>query len=209
MNNKFFDMTKEKRDAIINAGFEVFSKNSYKKSPMQEIANSAGISKSLLFHYFKNKKEFYLFLYDYAVGHMLDILYGKGLLDITDFYDLYKVSVIEKFKLIREYGYMNDFVMKAYFEEEESLQYELQQRKTEIIYDSTNLILSKIDMYKFREDVDVKIVIELSSWTADGFAREKMFGRKSFSQIDIDEIEKEFLGIVDFWKKSYYKEEYL
>ncbi|SHG40302.1 hypothetical protein SAMN04488530_101160 [Asaccharospora irregularis DSM 2635] len=38
MNNKFYKMPREKRDVIINAGFEVFSKNSYKKSPMQEIA---------------------------------------------------------------------------------------------------------------------------------------------------------------------------
>ena len=29
---------------------------------MSEIATEAGISKSLLFHYFKNKKEFYLYL---------------------------------------------------------------------------------------------------------------------------------------------------
>ena len=56
MNDKFYALSKEKQDKIINAGFRVFSKNSYKKSPMNEIAAEAGISKSLLFFYFKNKK---------------------------------------------------------------------------------------------------------------------------------------------------------
>ncbi len=57
MNDKFFALPKEKQDRILNAGFRVFSRNLYKKSPMLEIADEAHISKSLLFFYFKNKKE--------------------------------------------------------------------------------------------------------------------------------------------------------
>ena len=64
MNPKFFSLPEEKQSAILNAGFHVFSQNTYKKSPMSEIADAAGISKSLLFHYFHNKKELYLFLWD-------------------------------------------------------------------------------------------------------------------------------------------------
>ncbi len=57
MNERFFSLPVEKQQAIINAGYRVFSQNSYKNSPMSEIADAAGISKSLLFHYFHNKKE--------------------------------------------------------------------------------------------------------------------------------------------------------
>lgn len=56
INEKFFELPIEKQERIINAGFKVFSQNSYKKSPVSEIADAAGISKSLLFHYFHNKK---------------------------------------------------------------------------------------------------------------------------------------------------------
>ena len=56
MNDKFFALPEEKRNRIINAGFRVFSQNTYRKSPMNEIALEAGISKSLLFFYFNNKK---------------------------------------------------------------------------------------------------------------------------------------------------------
>lgn len=57
VNERFFSLPEEKQLAIINGGYRVFSQNSYKKSPMSEIAAEAGISKSLLFHYFKNKRE--------------------------------------------------------------------------------------------------------------------------------------------------------
>ena len=57
MNERFFSLPEEKQQAILNAGYRVFSENSYKSSPMSEIAGAAGISKSLLFHYFRNKRE--------------------------------------------------------------------------------------------------------------------------------------------------------
>lgn len=52
MNEKFFSLPQEKQQAILNGGYRVFSQNSYRKSPVSEIAAEAGISKSLLFHYF-------------------------------------------------------------------------------------------------------------------------------------------------------------
>ena len=72
MNDSFLTLEENKRNAIINAGFKVFSHNSYKKSPMNEIATEAGISKSLLFYYFKNKKELYLFLVKYSASITAD-----------------------------------------------------------------------------------------------------------------------------------------
>lgn len=64
MNERFYNLPIERQQKILNAGFRVLSQNSYKKSPMSEIAAEAGISKSLLFHYFQNKRELYLFLWN-------------------------------------------------------------------------------------------------------------------------------------------------
>lgn len=47
MNEKFFSLSAQKQQAILNAGYRVFSQNSYGKSPMREIAEEAGISKAL------------------------------------------------------------------------------------------------------------------------------------------------------------------
>ena len=66
MNEKFFSLPEERQRAMLNAGYRVFARNSYKKSPMSEIADAAGISKALLFHYFGNKKGLYLFLWEHC-----------------------------------------------------------------------------------------------------------------------------------------------
>ena len=56
MNEKFYKLSAEKQQRIINAAYKAFSQNAYKKAPMSEIADEGGISKALLFHYFTNKK---------------------------------------------------------------------------------------------------------------------------------------------------------
>lgn len=67
MNSKFFNLSKQKQDRIIRAGYKTFAEHSYKKASMLSIAEEARISKSLLFHYFKNKKTLYIYLFQSAV----------------------------------------------------------------------------------------------------------------------------------------------
>ena len=60
MNGKFFELPLEKQEQIIKAAYVVFAHNNYKNASTSKIADAGDISKSLLFHYFKNKKELYL-----------------------------------------------------------------------------------------------------------------------------------------------------
>ena len=66
MNEAFFALPEEKRQRILNAALEAFAKHEYKKASTDDIAAKAGISKGLLFYYFHNKKELYLYLLEYA-----------------------------------------------------------------------------------------------------------------------------------------------
>ena len=43
MNTKFYSLPKEKQQRILDAGYRVFAAHSYRKSPVGEIANEAGI----------------------------------------------------------------------------------------------------------------------------------------------------------------------
>ncbi len=82
MNHKFFDVSKEKQDRIINAALLVFAQNGYRHAGTDEVVRRACISKGLLFHYFESKLGLYVFLYDYAVRFML--LELSGAVDKTE-----------------------------------------------------------------------------------------------------------------------------
>ena len=47
----------------------------------------AGISKGLLFHYFENKKNIYLYLVDYSMKHFLDRFYDNDFKTSSDLFD--------------------------------------------------------------------------------------------------------------------------
>lgn len=64
MNKKFFALPVEKQERIIDAAYEVFAHSSHKDASMSKIADAGNISMSLLFHYFRNKKELYMYLWE-------------------------------------------------------------------------------------------------------------------------------------------------
>ena len=103
MNEKFYALSEEKQNAIINAGFKVFAKNSYKKSPVNEIAIEAGISKSLLFFYFRNKKELYIFLLKKSEELTKRTLMESGVMNGTDIFDIMYRGLLAKASMMKKY----------------------------------------------------------------------------------------------------------
>ena len=88
MNEKFYALSVEKQSQILNAAYKVFATNQYKKAPTSEIAAEAGISKSLLFHYFHNKRELYLFLWNYAADLTRKYMCEYKVYETDDFFEM-------------------------------------------------------------------------------------------------------------------------
>ena len=68
MNEKFLKLPEEKQRKIIYAAIRVFAEKEYRYASTDRMAELAGISKGLLFFYFKNKKSLYLYVYDHLIG---------------------------------------------------------------------------------------------------------------------------------------------
>ena len=116
VNEKFFALPKEKQQRILNAGYRVFGANSYKKSPVSEIAAEAGISKSLLFHYFRNKKELYLYLWKHAAAVTVQLLTESGCYEPTDLFEMMRLGMQAKLRIMALYPDLAAFTIRAYYE---------------------------------------------------------------------------------------------
>lgn len=121
MNKRSFSLPEEKQKAIINAGYRVFSQNSYRNSPMSEIAAAAGISKPLLFHYFHNKKELYMFLWDKCAETTIEYLTKCGCYEQRDLFESMERGMRAKMEIIRLYPDMANFTIKAFYEKDEDI----------------------------------------------------------------------------------------
>lgn len=114
MDDKFFKLPLEKQRRIINAAYKVFSENSYKKAPMSEIADEGGISKALLFHYFTNKKE--LYLWANAIEITRKAVREYKTVETDDFFEMLKRSLLSKCALMRHYPHVYAFSISAHYE---------------------------------------------------------------------------------------------
>lgn len=206
MNEKFYELPEEKRLRIINAAMEVFSQNEYKRASTDLIAAKAGVSKGLLFYYFHNKKELYLYLYDYVAEVMKEQVVDEGFKELTDFFELLSYCSRKKVSVLKKNPYITDFAVKAFYSEKEDVSEELKQynvSQTKTLYD---MYFSNIDTYKFKEDADPYKVMKMLIWMADGYLHSlQMEGRT----LDIDMLMEEFNDWMQMMRKLVYKEEYL
>lgn len=150
MNERFYALPPEKQQAIINAGYRVFSQNSYKNSPMSEIAAEAGISKSLLFHYFHNKKELYLFLWDKCAETTIEFLTRYGCYGQTELFESMERGMRAKMEIIRLYPNMGNFTIKAFYEKDAGISAAIQEsyhRYYNLKADKTRLNLDPSQFY--------------------------------------------------------------
>ncbi|WP_323088074.1 TetR/AcrR family transcriptional regulator [Allobaculum sp. JKK-2023] len=201
MNERFFLLPVEKQQAIINAGYQVFSQNSYKNSPMSEIADAAGISKSLLFHYFHNKKELYLFLWDTCAEMTIDYLTEYGCYEQKDFFESMERGMKAKMEIIRLYPHMANFTLRAFYEKDPEICAAVQESYHKYFDLKADRALLNMSPEQFVPGLDVSMMYREMYWASEGYLWEMV----QRGDVDIDQMEKDFNKLINFWKAFIFK----
>lgn len=202
MNEKFFHLPEEKQKRIINAGFRVFAQNSYRKCPVSEIAAEARISKSLLFFYFRNKKELYLFLWQKVEELTRETLAEADLSKQDNIFDMMYESLRVKTALLREYPDIFSFSLRAYYEDDPEVKDEIRSAVLPYTMPDTNLLLRTLDAKDYREGIDLRLMYQNVYLASEAYLW-RMYQNR---QPDIDKVLKDMKEMTDFWKKLYLKE---
>lgn len=199
MNEKFFRLPEEKQLAIINAGYRIFSQNSYKKSPVSEIAAEAGISKSLLFHYFKNKKELYMYLIENSVKLTYAYLNEYKSYEQQDFFEIMLSGLKAKVALMRKYPDIMAFTLKSYYESDPEVVSDIQELIGKTASYEANAPLLNIDPDSFIEGLDLEMMYKEMYFASEGYLWEKT----QQGCTDIDEMERDIKKMIEFWRSVY------
>ncbi|MBS5114002.1 MAG: TetR/AcrR family transcriptional regulator [Coprobacillus cateniformis] len=205
MGNKFLELPKEKQLRIINAGMEYFGKYGYKNTKTDDIAARAGISKGLLFYYFKNKKSFYLYLYHFCESVMLEYMQNQQLNKLTDFFEIIDYGAKKKIEIITQYPYMMNFVMKAFYSQKEEISDDIQTLIQATGNQTLELYFQHVDQTKFKEGIDFKDIYQMLVWMTEGYLLDKM---KTGMPIEMEMMMEEFEKWKKMFKKMCYREEY-
>ncbi len=173
MNEKFFDLNKEKQDRMINAALKIFARNGYRHASTDDIVREAAISKGLLFHYFDNKLGVYTFVYDYSVRYLLLELSTAVNTKETDLFTLMQQVECGKMHALRGYPYLQQFLNRAQSENVSAalLATEESRLRLEEAYEA---IYEKADLTGYASEADVRKLRKMLELTIKGLMNERI-----------------------------------
>lgn len=170
---------------------------------MSEIAADAGISKSLLFHYFHNKKELYLFLWDKSAEITLEYLTSYKCYEPTDLFEMMERGMRAKFKIMELYPHMAAFAVKAFYEKDAGISADIQASYREHFDSKASLALAKLNPSDFVPGLDLEMMYREMYWASEGYLWEML----QRGELDATRMEKDFRKLLHFWKTIYQNRE--
>lgn len=195
----------EKQQRILNAAIEVFAQNEYKRASTDDIAAKAGISKGLLFYYFKNKKQLYLYTYNYVEEKVTETVTDAHFGEITDLFDLLDYSARKKYGLMAKYPHILEFAVRTFYAHSDEISCNLNGNMENAAQSSFAKYCSHIDTSKFRDDVNPVEIMEMLVWMTDGYMHDK----QRSGVLDLDQLHRDYKRWSAIFKRIMYKEEYL
>jgi TetR/AcrR family transcriptional regulator len=204
----FEKQPQEKKDLIIKVAIEEFVKNGYEKTSTDIITKRAGISKGILFHYFKSKKNLYLYL----VNYVLDLLTEKTMeafrkIQSDDYFERIKEIALLKQKLAVQYLQESQFISDALVNPPVAVKKEMEEiiKKYYETYQGDFLlehvyIKDLIQTEKLRDDISVDTVVNMTMLIVDQLSN-KYWALYKNKQIDImNSMESSIRELDDYLK---------
>ena len=166
---------------------------------MSEIADAAGISKSLLFNYFHNKKELYMFLWDKCAEITIEFLTKHNCYGQKNLFESMERGMRAKMEIIRLYPDMANFTIRAFYEKDTEISAAVQESYHKYFHLKADKTLLHMNPDQFIPGLDIPMMYHDMYWSSEGYLWEMV----QRGNVDTDEMEKGFLKLMNFWKSIY------
>ena len=158
MYETFEKLPERKKEQIIQVCIEEFAQNGYENTSTNTIVKRLGISKGVLFLYFKNKKNLYMYIITYLTKLLTDEFFERisrqDKLESLDIFDhlgeFYNILIQEKPIILK---FMLEAFLNPPVDLSEAIEYEHNYAHMEA--------MRRINTDKLRDDVDPQMVIDL------------------------------------------------
>lgn len=195
MPTKLYD-----KEQILDDCLAVFAKYGYDKTSTVMLAESAGISRALIFHHFKNKKELYLSLLDRCFEKGSFEMGFDNMLEQQDFFEAKEKISIIKFNYYKKNPDLYKVVMEAFYKTPEELKMEIEERYGQLIGSRDKVLEQLFNKVPLREGVDSKQAFKLIQITLDYFENKylsELVEGKALDEAYIQSFIEERNGFID------------
>lgn len=197
----FDNLENEKKNRILDSACEMFSKYGYEKASMKDIADAAGISKSVLFKYFSTKENLYRILFTTAADGIREADQGAFAEMDGTIFDLIRKRMESRQQLFSQYPWIYHLSYTAYFDtspfvqqlvEQEMKNYQSSQFPMTEKNAQTQRDSESSSQYKgLRKDISDSAARQIILWVSQSYLREKLLK----NELETEELKAGF----QFW----------
>nr|WP_312578074.1 TetR/AcrR family transcriptional regulator [Sedimentibacter sp.] len=207
MKDFFEKLDEQKKERILNAAITEFAYKKYEDASTNNIVTAAQIGKGMLFHYFGNKKNLYLYLYRYVREVMDKEIYSQIDYESSVFPIILKQLAKLKLETFKHHPGITDFIAQCNRETSPEVCGDIQDIRKErkvklredIVYKNLNMDLLKPE---FRNQQTIKLI----RWALDGYIADIQGNYKgqNLEEFPVDEIMKDYDSYMDIICKAFY-----
>lgn len=207
MSNSFENLNNQKKQRIINAALAEFAQKKYDYASTNSIVKKAQIGKGMLFHYFGNKKNLYIYLYKYVRKVMDNEICSQIDISKGDLPSILRQIGVRKLEVLRRHPDMTDFIAQAKNEKSPEVYEELEKIEKERSYQlRENFLFGSLDMNLLKPEFRNENTIKLIRWALDGCTKELQDKYKGQDIQDpaIDVLMRDYDKYVEIIRQAYY-----
>ncbi|KKB72517.1 MULTISPECIES: TetR/AcrR family transcriptional regulator [Bacillus] len=159
------------KEQIFDACLAVFARRGYSKTSTGMLAEAAGVSKALIFHHFKSKKDLYLSLLDYCIDKVKTYLSIDDLLQCGDFFEAKEKASLAKIEFFKKHPDAYKLTMETFRTPPSELKEEIAEMYGEQFAIRDRLWRELFAKVPLREGVDREEAFELIMLANEHFER--------------------------------------
>lgn len=207
MSEMFENLDPAKKERILNAALSEFAHKEYADASTNNIVAAAGISKGILFRYFGNKKNLYLYLYKYVREVMDEEIYSQIDTSKGDLPSILKQLGIRKLEVLKRHPDMTDFITQCTREKSPEVYGDIANlREGRRLKLEEKLLFGNLDMTLFRPEFRNEHTVKLIRWALNGYTTELQDSYKGedLQDLHIDELMKDYDRYVGIIRQAFY-----
>ncbi|OPX43950.1 HTH-type transcriptional repressor AcnR [Ruminiclostridium hungatei] len=206
--SKFLKLEEEKKQRILNGAMKEFALQGYKNASTDNMVKEAAISKGALFHYFKNKKSLFLFLYDYALGVLKEEILHKIDFEEKDVFKRRRQAILQKIEISKLHPPIYEFVATAFIDESPEIKNDIQGKNEKLMELGKSIMYEGIDTSRFKDGLEAGRILEIINWADEGLTKKLTWQLRHvpMDKWDYDEMLAELDNYMKLLKTAFYKD---
>ena len=144
-----------------------------------------------------------MFLWDKCAETTIEYLTKYGCYEQNNLFESMERGMRAKMEIIHRYPDMANFTIKAFYEKEAEISAAVQESYHRYFNLKADKTRRNMNPEQFIEGLDIPMMYREMYWASEGYLWEMV----QRGNVDIDEMEKGFLKLMNFWKSIYLRKE--